>query len=60
MAVKKAKETKDTTYTGAQLIHSEHFRDLRDVAEAVLNMDEAYTLKEADEEVQRYMKGKVN
>jgi hypothetical protein len=60
MATKRAKETQDITYTGTQLVRSEHFRDLRDVAEAVLNMDEAYTLKEADEEVQRYMKGKVN
>lgn len=60
MATKKQKETRDTTYTGTQLVHSEHFRDLRDVAEAVLNTDESYTLNEANEAVQRYMKGKVN
>lgn len=65
MTVRKAtrptkKETTDTHYTGTQLIRSEHFQDLRDVAAAVLNTDDTYTLKEADEAVRGYMKGKVN
>lgn len=59
MAVRKTKETADPSYTGAQLARSEHFRELRDVAEAVLNADEMYTLKDADKIVQNYMKGKV-
>ena len=62
MAVRKVTKvgTADTLYTGTQLIHSEHFRELRDVAEAVLDKDKTYTLKEADKEVLEYIKGKVN
>ncbi len=58
--VKKINVKKDALFTGKQLICSEHFRELRDVAEAVLDADRSYTLKEADEVVLNYMKGKVN
>ncbi len=58
--VKKINVKKDAFFTGKQLIYSEHFRELRDVADAVLDADRSYTLNEADEAVRNYMKGKVN
>ncbi len=59
-AAEKMNVKKDALFTGKRLICSEHFRELRDVAEAVLDADRSYTLKEADEVVLNYMKGKVN
>lgn len=42
-----------------QLLNSKMFREQRDLIHAILDPDETYTAKEAQEKIEEYLKGKV-
>ena len=48
------------TYTNEQLAASKRYANRRDLIRALLEDGKAYTLKEADALIEKYMKGKVN
>ena len=48
------------TYTKEQLAASKRYANRRDLIRALLEDGKAYTLKEADALIEKYMKGKVN
>lgn len=52
-------EKTEHRFSKEQLLSSEHFRSRRDLAEALLDAKELYTVKTAEEKIQDYMKGKV-
>ena len=54
------KEQLAATYTKEQLAASKRYANRRDLIRALLEDGKAYTLKEADELIEKYMKGKVN
>lgn len=60
-AVKKNEEVKKTEdkFTKAQLLSSQRFNRRRDVLSAVLSDGNTYTVKEAQQLIEKYMKGKV-
>jgi len=47
-------------YTKEQLAASKRYANRRDLIRALLEDGKAYTLKEADALIEKYMKGKVN
>ena len=49
----------ENRFSKEQLIASEHFRERRDILEALLNDREQYTLRAVEEKIESYMKGKV-
>lgn len=65
MAVKKdASEASDlrrseNKFTKNQLVSSARFRNRRDMLEALLDEGKIYTIKEAEEKIEKYRKGKV-
>ncbi|GFI23545.1 hypothetical protein IMSAGC011_02334 [Lachnospiraceae bacterium] len=63
---KKAVETVSETTRAAenrfskeQLLMSERFRDRRDIADALLDDGVLYTVRDVEQKVENYMKGKV-
>lgn len=52
--------TPAATYTKEQLAASKRYANRRDLIRALLENGKAYTLKEADALIEKYMKGKVN
>ena len=44
----------------AELLQSKRYMLKRDILGALLSDDKLYTIKEADELIEKYMKGKVN
>lgn len=48
------------TYTKEQLAASKRYANRRDLIRALLEDGKAYTLKEADALIEKYMKGMVN
>ena len=49
----------ENSFSKEQLLSSEHFRERKDIVNALLVSDEQYTVKEVEEKIKRYMKGKV-
>lgn len=55
-----AKPTKkENRFLKEQLTGSERFRDRKDVLNALLEEDREYTISEAEQLIEKYMKGKV-
>lgn len=52
-------EKKEPTFSKEQLLLSERFRERRDMIAALLHNGEQYTIKEAEERMEQYRKGKV-
>lgn len=50
----------ETKYTKEQLINSDVFLGKRDLLTALLIDGESYTVKETEEMIKKYLKGKVN
>lgn len=57
----KANETNitDQRYTKPQLIGADRYRNKRDILSVVLEDDKEYSFDEAEEAVNRFLKGKV-
>ncbi len=49
----------ENKFSKEQLIASNHFRERRDILEALLETGKLYTVKTVDEKIESYMKGKV-
>lgn len=47
-------------YTKEQLTGSDYFRQRRDLAEALLTSGRKYTISEAEQVIQEFLKGKVS
>ena len=58
---KKVKENKviENKFTKEQLVNSEKYRQYKDLLQAILKENKQYTLKQIDEEIKKFMKGKV-
>lgn len=57
----KTKEKVDEyKFTKKQLISSEQFKNNKDVLSVVINDNEELSIKEAQERIEKFMKGKVN
>ncbi len=48
-----------TKFTKSQLISSKRFCDRRDILNALLKDDKEYTVEAVEQEILKYMKGKV-
>ena len=62
MAKKNVKETDETIgarYTKDQLIRSEKYRNQRDLLSALLDGKKVYSVEEAEEIMNQFMKGRV-
>lgn len=49
----------EMAFTKEQLLSSERFRGKRDLLNALLEEDKTYTASQAEEMIEKYMKGKV-
>ena len=49
----------ENRFTKEQLLGAHRFRDRRDLADALLTPGERYTVKEVEEKMETYRKGKV-
>lgn len=56
---KKTAADESRRYQKEELLQADNLKPYRDVAEAVLDSGEAYTLREAEHEVEKFLKGKV-
>lgn len=54
-----AQGTKAARFSKEQLAASKRFQERRDMLEALLKDGELYTVKDAEEKMEGYMKGKV-
>lgn len=57
---KSVKETETICFTKGELISSEHYREKKDLIDALLDETETYQLKDVDQLIQKFLKGKVN
>lgn len=62
-AIQEEKKEKDgkmeLKFSKEQLLLSERFQERKDIIAALLHDGEQYTIKEAEERIEQYMKGKV-
>lgn len=58
--IRTEKTVEELRFTKKQLISSKKFKDLKDVLAVVLTENKTYGVQEAEEIVQKFMKGKVN
>lgn len=62
-AIQEEKKEKDgkmeLKFSKEQLLLSERFQERKDIIAALLHDGEQYTIKEAEERMEQYMKGKV-
>lgn len=49
----------ETDFTKEQLLSSERFQGKRDLLNALLKENQTYTVSQAEEMIEKYMKGKV-
>lgn len=52
-------KTMENKFTKEQLVNSQKFRQYKDLLQAILKEDKLYTLKQIDDEIKKFMKGKV-
>lgn len=50
----------ENLFSKEQLLSAERFRGRRDLLNAILSSDKKYTIETAEQEINKYMKGKVN
>ncbi|MBC5712333.1 hypothetical protein H8S75_30975 [Hungatella sp. L12] len=58
-ANKEEKQCEAAKYTKTQLIIAAHYRNKQDQIDALLDPGKMYTIAEADEVIEKYMKGEV-
>lgn len=58
--IRTEKTVEELRFTKKQLISSKKFKDLKDVLAVLLTENKTYGVQEAEEIVQKFMKGKVN
>lgn len=65
-SLEKPEETKsgkpdklENLFSKEQLLHAERFQDRRDIINALLAPDKQYTVKQAEQMMEEYMKGRV-
>lgn len=51
--------TPEPVFSKEQLLAANHFRDRRDILQALLDENETYTIKAVEANINHYMKGKV-
>lgn len=56
---KEEKQCEAAKYTKTQLISAARYRNKQDQIDALLDPNKMYTIVEADEVIEKYMKGKV-
>lgn len=56
---KKQDRKMELKFSKEQLLLSERFQERKDIIAALLHDGEQYTIKEAEERIEQYMKGKV-
>lgn len=49
----------ENKFTKEQLVNSQKYRQYKDLLQAILKENKQYTLKQIDEEIKKFMKGKV-
>lgn len=49
----------ENKFTKEQLVNSQKYRQYKDLLQAILKKDKLYTLKQIDDEIKKFMKGKV-
>lgn len=62
MSIKEDKvidKDKDVAYTKDQILASKKYSNRKDVLNVVLKNGKLYTLKQVDEQIEKFMKGKV-
>ena len=52
-------KTMENKFTKEQLVNSQKFRQYKDLLQAILKENKLYTLKQIDDEIKKFMKGKV-
>ena len=60
MAVKRKTEAGAPSFTGAQILTFDRYRERRDLLGVLLDKDQRYTFSEVDALIDNFMKGKVN
>lgn len=55
-----ASAANDPVFSKESLLNSKHFMKRRDLISALLDDDKQYTIKQVDEIMSKYLKGKVN
>lgn len=56
---RKKPEKTETLFTKEQLLRSERFQDRKDLINALLSPEQQYTVRQAEQKIEDYMKGKV-
>ncbi len=59
MAEKRLKKSEEAVFTKKELLASHRFSGNRDLAEAVLSSQKRYSVLEAEEEINKFLKGEV-
>ncbi len=57
--IKSVNITEKSLFTKEQLLHSERFRGKRDVLNAVLRDNEKYSVEKTEQEIEKFLKGRV-
>lgn len=61
MEKKKSEKTnQNAVYQKKEIVSSKKFRNRKDLLNAVLDEDKAYTMEEVKKVIEKFMKGKVN
>lgn len=58
-AKSEAAESLENKFSKKQLLAAKQFRSRRDLINALLNEKEQYTIKEVEDKIENYLKGKV-
>lgn len=59
MKTKQKAEAVEATFTLAQLLKAKKYTDKKDLLNALLNENEQYTIKQVDDIIEKFLKGKV-
>lgn len=59
MKTKQEAETVEAAFTLAQLLKAKRYADKKDLLNALLNENEHYTIKQVDDAIEKFLKGKV-
>lgn len=59
MKAKQKTEAVEATFTLAQLLKAKRYANKKDLLNALLNEKEQYTIKQVDDIIEKFLKGKV-
>lgn len=60
MKAKQKTEAVEATFTLSQLLKAKRYADKKDLLNALLNDKGQYTIKQVDDTIEKFLKGKVN